>query len=312
MQQNLVSKDLFTMFVEDVCAGKTNETPAAYWNKLQYLQRYLDENQLSQIDQKTIDGFRKWILNRREKVRGKKIIQAHLSPFTIRTVLTTVRHFLRWGCDQGLLTKITLVNIKEPFPDPKAITQNTFQQLLESAQKIINDWERLRNVALLLILRDTGGRCGAIARIEIENIDLETGVVTVRDKGDRLNCLFLTQTSIGAIKNWLEVRNRQICNDNYLFQNTKGYALKHLGIRRTLNTLAEKAGVKHERHNPHSFRHAFARDTLLAGADLSQTSQLMNHTTIITTARYYARWSKRELVEIHRRFSPLNSQINKE
>ena len=178
--------------------------------------------------------------------------------------------------------------------------------MLKVAKNINCKWEQTRSIALLYVLRDTGGRCGAISRIGLENLDLMAGAVIVLDKGDNFSWLFFNPVTIQVIQKWLQFRKTNHCYDNTLFLNTKGYALSKTGIRRRLNQLAEEAGIAHERHNPHSFRHAFARDTLLAGADLSQTSQLMNHSTIVTTAKYYARWSKKELVEIHHKYSPMN------
>lgn len=75
------------------------------------------------------------------------------------------------------------------------------------------------------------------------------------------------------------------------------------GIYRVLGRLANVAGVR-GRFNPHSFRHALARDSLRAGADLSQVSQLLGHKGVAVTADYYARWDDHELQAAHRRVSP--------
>ena len=71
-----------------------------------------------------------------------------------------------------------------------------------------------------------------------------------------------------------------------------------------MRRLAGKAGIK-GRFNPHSLRHAFARRVLQQGADLATVSQLMGHSSVEVTVRFYARWADDELGELHDRYSPL-------
>ena len=300
--------DLAQRFIQDVCGGKKNETPVAYLTKLRYLERFLAEKSYTEVNQHSIDEFRLWMLTRKSKIRGKREVEGALSPFTIRTVLTTVRHFLKWGYDNNLFPRIILKNISEPQPDPKPIKNSIFETLFNVAQSYGEDWERARNIALLCLLRDTGSRVGALARIEVENLDLAHGSVIVMDKGGRYSWLFFGKVSCEAIKKWLSYRSRFNPKVSNLFITKYGTPMDKKNVRRILNRLAKIAGVEHERHNPHAFRHAFARDTLLAGADLSQTSQLLNHSSIVTTARYYARWSKKELAVIHHKYSPLSGK----
>lgn len=113
-------------FINDVCAGKNNETPAAYLAKLRYLERFLTEGGYTELSQDVIDEFRTWLINRKTKIRGKKQVQGSLSPFTIRTVLTTVRHFLRWGHEQNLIPKMTIKNIIDRCGNIRYTIHSTF------------------------------------------------------------------------------------------------------------------------------------------------------------------------------------------
>jgi integrase/recombinase XerD len=53
------------------------------------------------------------------------------------------------------------------------------------------------------------------------------------------------------------------------------------------------------RHNPHAFRHGFARGALQNGADISTVAQLLGHSDVSITVRFYARWSDEELKAKH-------------
>lgn len=277
-------------FIADVCAGKTNETPSAYRTKLRYLAKYLEGRPL---DQGELDRFRADLLARK------------LSLFTTRTVLATVRHYLRWARERGQLPALELRQVKEPKPQPKAIRQETFERLLEAARITGEDWYQARNVALLMMLRDTGGRVGCLCRLEMGQLMLRDGYGLAPDKGGQLTCLYFQPVTAAALRGWLAVRYLVRPRDDYVFSGAKGKGISRQGMIRMLDRLAEVAGCPQERHNPHSFRHAFARDSLRNGADLSSVSQLMGHQGIVVTAKYYARWTGRELREIHRRYSPL-------
>jgi len=75
-----------------------------------------------------------------------------------------------------------------------------------------------------------------------------------------------------------------------------------------LRRLKRVAGVK-GRANAHSFRHAFARDTLLAGADLAWLAQVLGHRELSTTMMY-STLATNDLQAKHRSLSPLAARIN--
>lgn len=293
--------DLINQFVRDVCAGKTNETPTAYQSKMNHLKKFLGDED---ITQEKMEAFKTYLLTRDKKQRGKSEVKGNLSLFTVRSVLATTRHFLRWAGERGKIPQgVMISNIKEPRPEPKYVDSLTVEKLLQAAGELDNDWERARNTAIIYVLRDTGGRVGSIVNIELGNMDLEKGYATAKDKGNQLSWLWFNAPTIDAIREWLHYRDQLNPIDYRLFLCTRGYGISRQGIYRMLGSLAKQARVQ-GRWNPHSFRHAFARDSLLAGADLGQVSDLMNHSSIVVTHKYYARWKKMELKRFHKRFSP--------
>ena len=126
--------------------------------------------------------------------------------------------------------------------------------------------------------------------------------VEVTEKGGKERNLYLNSPAVCTLRDWLKFRE-DMADDDRLFTSRKGTGLTREGIYRVLARLAGAAGVR-GRFNPHAFRHAFARDTLQAGADLSQVSELLGHNSVAVTAEYYARWDDRELQATHRRVSP--------
>lgn len=297
-------------FVKDVCAGKTNYTPKSYRNKLNhYLLSFMSDVELSTISEEDLDNLCFDMLTRNKKKRGKKVVKGQLSKYTIRSVLSTVRHFFRWAYESKLIEHNPAIDLNIPTPpppDPKAIRTKTVNELLATAATTGIRKLRARNIAIIYLFRDSGGRLGGIAQADIDNLDLERRRLEITGKGKKINVLRFAKTTADALREWLLARRLLNPLDNKLFISEHGTGLASSTYNSILRNLAVRAAVS-GRYNPHSFRHGFARDTLRAGADLSQVSQLLHHSSIVVTADYYARWADEELQEIHSQYSPGNS-----
>jgi len=169
--------DLINQFIDDVCAGKLNETPVAYRGKLQRLIQFFGaEQDARSLTSDDLDRFKHHLLSRKTKLRGTKTVKGLLSPFTTHTVLVTVKFFFRWAVEKGHIEANPAVGIKlqkPPKPKPKAIDALTVDQLLKAATKMGRPWEQARNIALILVLRDTGGRVGGLVTANFADLDLK-------------------------------------------------------------------------------------------------------------------------------------------
>jgi integrase/recombinase XerD len=65
----------------------------------------------------------------------------------------------------------------------------------------------------------------------------------------------------------------------------------------------DRAGVTGP-HNPHAFRHAFAREYLLNGGDTATLAEILGHTDPSVTRRYYAIFTIEDLRHPHHLYSP--------
>ncbi len=95
------------------------------------------------------------------------------------------------------------------------------------------------------------------------------------EKGGRERALYLNSPTVCALRVWLKFR-KGMAGDDRLFTSRNGTDLTREGTCCVLARMARAAGVR-GRFNPHAFRHAFARDAIQAGADLSQVSELLGH-----------------------------------
>lgn len=294
------------LYIEDVCAGKTNETSQAYRGKLRRLVVFLGNRPITAVKLGDLQAFRRHLQNRAVKRRGGQMVNEPLSPWTIYTVLITVRQFCRWCVRAGLVKADPAIEFKlpkEPDVEPKPITPATFAKLVKTATTMGEYWEQARNVALLYCLRDTGGRIGGFINAQLDDLNLKAGLLTVREKGNRTRDLPLNPPIRAALRQWLKLRVTLDPETDHLFIGLHGKPL----TRNTVYSILERlkaAGRIRGRMNPHSFRHAFARDALRNGGNLAEVGQVMGHKTPSTTLKYYTRWNTNELQKAHQRFSP--------
>ncbi len=298
------------MWIADVCAGKSNETPLAYQAKLRYLQRFLGDK--ADVSDFSADDFRQFIRalqTQKRKRRGTQTIASSLSPTTIHTVATTVGAYLRWAYQHGHIQADATQGVRIPplpHPKPKAVSSEDVIKMLRAAATTGPDWERYRNVTLLYLLRDTGGRVGGIARIDVGDIDFASLRIHVVEKGDKPRMLHILPTTAEVIRLWLDIRPTLDPLDNRLLTSAKTRCgLSRGGIYSILKRLAQRGGVT-GRYNPHAFRHAFARDALTKGADISRLAKLLGHSNPYVTLLYYALWYDQEIHAFHQQYSPAN------
>lgn len=302
-------QSLIDKFLEDVCGGKTNQTEAAYRAKLRRLTAFFGpEMDAGQITVNDLDRFKLDLQTRKKKLHGTEEVDGKLSPFTIRTCLVTTRFFFKWAASKRYIPMNPMEGVRiqdAPKPKPKAVMSETVTKLLEAASTHGPNWERARNIALIYVLRDTGGRAGGLAGARLGDLDLKRGWLMVTEKGETQRPLFLIASTVQALRTWLQWRPEVHPVDDRLFSGCEGSGLSYGGIYSALRTLATAAGIEGELWNPHSFRHAFARDSLLNGAELSQVSAMMGHTDTRVTSMYYARWENGELKKTHSQYSPV-------
>ena len=294
------------LYIDDVCAGKLNETAMAYRSKLRRLVGFLGNRPITAVKLSDLEAFRRHLLTTKVKRRGGQMVNEPLSKWTIHTVLITTRQFFRW-CARARLVKVDpALDLKlppEPEVEPKPISTATFAKLVKTATTMGEFWEQARNVALLYCLRDTGGRIGGLLNARLDDLELKAGLLTVCEKGNRLRDLPLNEPVRAALRQWLKVRVTLDPETDHLFIGLHGRPLTRNSVYSILERLKATGHIR-GRLNPHSFRHAFARDALRNGGNIGEVSQLMGHKSPGTTLKYYSRWTGRELQAAHRRISP--------
>lgn len=232
----------------------------------------------------------------------------HLSEDYIEGFDRAIRRLFNWCEAEDLVEKNPMRRIKtrrQGDPPIRFALWSDVERLLETtAPGALDD---LRDRAIMFVLYDTGCRVGALCALCCEDVDLENRLIRLNEKKTRkVYARPISQPVAEALRVWLEARPSPPAGALFisLATNTKGQPLTTTGVAQMLKRRARQVGCTGPVH-PHSFRHAFARDYLLSGGDIATLCELMGHSSILVTKKYYARFELKELQEKHERYSPV-------
>ena len=159
---------------------------------------------------------------------------------------------------------------------------------------------------LLGLLSVTGMRLGEARNLELQDVDLKTGVLTIRNaKFVKTRLLPLHPSTRRVLAGYLARRNRHWAGrsvSSYTFVSNRGNQLDGGPIHRTFYVLSRRIGLRgpSDSHGPrlHDLRHRFAGLTLLrwyrSGKDVEQKlpflSAYLGHVCIRDTYWYLSAW----------------------
>lgn len=254
---------------------------------------------------------RRWIVALEDRGLSEESVKSHK-----RAIL----RFWKWCAAEFNITNPT-AGIKHPGisrGDPnKAIAQDDLKKMVKVAIEgapTLHRINHLRDLAILILLIDTGVRAGAVLSVDVKDINLDSRYVVVTDKRKNRNVnirrVRISQNAVPFLKTWLNERPK--CDSQAAFPSfVKGHVrgrLTYSGLYGLLKRMARRAGVS-GKFNPHSFRHNFGQRYLLSGGDLASASQLLGHASIQITADVYSQFRSDDLGSQLDKHTPLKDAI---
>ncbi|MFM2315397.1 MAG: hypothetical protein RLZZ04_4675 [Cyanobacteriota bacterium] len=237
-------------------------------------------------------------------------LKQRLAPTTTNKMLVALRQVLTVAYRLDLIEAsdyhkaVDLPNVKGTGQlRGRALTTREIESLIECCYEQ-GGAIAIRDAAVIAILRCGGIRRQEIVQLNLDDLDLATGELTIRrGKGGKFRLVYLTKEAIGMIEDWLKVRGDTsgalICPVN------KGgkVILRHFasdgdGIYKLVKARAISAGVKH--FSPHDFRRTFCSDLLAEGEDVFTVQELAGHASPATTAKYDRRGEGRKRKAVKR------------
>jgi len=169
--------------------------------------------------------------------------------------------------------------IKVPKTLPKPIEENLITEVLLSAS--------VKEHLIVSLLYGLGLRISELSNIRVSDITKEW--IQILGKGNKNRQIPLINTLFEEIENYKREEHPEL----FLFEK-EGQQMSNSQIRYIFNKLFKKSGIK---ATPHQLRHSFATHLLQNGARISDVSELLGHSSMVSTQIYTQLSSNKKLNE---------------
>lgn len=294
-----MTERIITEYVDYIRDEKklTENTLEAYIRDITLFKEYLLEN--------NIKGF---------KDANKTIIITYLmylqkkgrATSTISRNLASIRCFFQYLLNNNMIKEDPTLNLKSPRLEKKIPSILTVEEVsLLLSQPNLNDFKGSRDKAMLELLYATGLKVSEIVSLDIESIDLDLGIVSVKEIYDNQRIIPIGSIAIEALVHYITIYRCEQ-EDNYkepLFINYSGSRLTRQGFWKIMKQYTKKSNID-KTITPHTLRHSFAVHLIENGADLKTVQEMLGHSDVSTTQIYAFASNDRELREVYNKSHP--------
>jgi integrase/recombinase XerC len=211
---------------------------------------------------------------------------------TLARKRAALRAFFQWAKREGYISHDIARGLMAPRRArtlPKYLGSEEIEALMNAPDKTPAGQ---RDRALLEILYASGIRAGEALKLDIQDIDLETGELRIREgKGAKDRIALIGQEAISAIEHYMRNGRPALASrasrgsSSAFLLNKYGSRISDRGIRRIFDKYVTAVGER-LKITPHVLRHTFATHLLQNGADLRAVQELLGHASLSTTEIY--------------------------
>jgi len=274
--------------------------------------RWAEERDLrrpEQITRPILESYQRWLFHYRQ-ADGRP-----LGGTTQRCRLGAVQGFFAWLCKDNRLVANPAADLELPRKPAKTLPRSLSLDQVHAVLNVpdVTDPLGIRDRAILETLYATGIRRSECVRIDLDDLDRQRGLLTVRKgKGNKDRVVPVGERALHWLGNYLE-RTRPLletpASGRAFFLSGYGERLSagYLGnwVRRVIDAAlsAARGGAGGVSGSCHVLRHSCATHMLENGADIRFIQQMLGHARLDTT-QIYTDVSIVQLREVHARTHP--------
>jgi integrase/recombinase XerD len=267
--------------------GLAANTLSSYRRDLRRYTAFLAGRGVDCVDEVSAPDVSEFLMSLRE---GYGDHPALSSGSAARTVVA-VRGFHRFAVREGVSKSDPARVVKPPSPPkrlPKALPLSDVEAVLEAAGAA-GTTLAMRDRALLELLYGTGARISEAVGVDVDDLDLDEGLVRLEGKGGRQRLVPVGSYARDACTRYLLTGRPALVSprraNHAVFLNARGGRLSRQSAWTVIARAARQAGIAAE-VSPHTFRHSFATHLLDGGADVRVVQELLGHASVTTTQIY--------------------------
>lgn len=187
-------------------------------------------------------------------------------PSTAQNRQLAVKRFSAWLTEENEQGPDPLLGLKPPKLSEKLIeplTEEELGRLLKACQG--KEFRDVRDMAIVRLMAETGLRAGEAIGLELDDLDLGAGLVTIRkSKTGRGRVVHIGPKTAQALDRYLRLRRtHKLAGRPAVWLGERSQGLGYTGLWNALGRRAAMAGI--DRFHPHLFRHTAASRWLTAG-----------------------------------------------
>ncbi len=236
----------------------------------------------------------------KDAIRAFLVSRAALKPKSLKRKMASLKALFNfWEFEDKIkinpFRKMRLT-IKEEKKLPDVMTISEISKILKAAYSIKDQFREngtysyvstIRDIVIIELLFSTGARVSEITGIKTSNINLNTGNIIIKGKGNKERLMQICNKEVLKIAKEYYLLNKENIEKagDFLLTNRFGNGISDQSVRRIVKRIKEKADIN-RRITPHIFRHSFATLLLENDVDIKYIQTLLGHSSILTTQIY--------------------------
>lgn len=223
--------------------------------------------------------------------RYKGSITGRFANNTIRGVCHGLRHFGNWLVSEHILPKNPAMEVEQPKKKPgKRLLVSTEEvtAVLAACDRIANPRRAALARAIVSTLIYAGPRRSELTAMKLADLDLrarQKQITIPHGKGDKFRVIPICDECADNILRWIRLRGE--CRLDNLFMLDVARRVSDGTLRTILEEVKAIAGYPCAPNIlPHSLRHWYATQLLIAGNSIADISELLGHSSIHITMIY--------------------------
>lgn len=198
-------------------------------------------------------------------------------------IARAVRRFFNFCTEEGIIDQSPMQRVPMPKVDKKVLPALTSQEVTRVLGKCYSE----RDKAIVLLLLDSGLRVSEMTALNTDDIDMTTGVVTVRKgKGGKGRVTQIGARTRKQLSRYYLDRNQgppKKGKSGPVFFSQRGRRLKLDAVVKFMTRLSERSGVH---VTAHKLRRTFAINCLRNGMSEHVLAKLMGHADLAVLKQY--------------------------
>ena len=216
------------------------------------------------------------------------------SNVTVDNIRRNISSFFSWLEEEDYILKSPMKRIHKI--KTKTVVKNVISD--EGIEKLRDNCQNIRDLAMIDLLYSTGIRVGELVNLNIDDIDLDGRECVVYGKGDKERRVYFDAKAKVHLKNYIDSRD----DDNealFVTLDSPHARLKISGVEIRLRQLGRRLNL--DRVHPHKFRRTMATRAIDKGMPIEQVQKILGHSQIDTTMQY-AMVNQANVKTSHRRY----------